>query len=448
MMLSTNDRGFGNCMKMPLKPDSLDKIFHEHINKISKSMKNEEIMDKVREYNSRYIHWDELRYKDLQVDPKIIWALMKLSRRNSSKQFSFNAWGFQYNVINDAQRILHLLDKGAAGMFYTDIDSVDKSGMDRYVISSLMEEAIASSQLEGAATTRRIAKEMLRTKKRPKTRSDQMIINNYNTIIKIRKLKDEKLSSPMILDIHKCITENTLEDKEFEGKYRQDNEIVVADPFEADKIFHQPPDFNEVPSLIDELCNFINNNKEEFFHPLIKAIIIHFLIGYIHPFVDGNGRLARALFYWFALKNGYWLFELMTISKAIKQSRVNYDKSYLYVETDNNDLTYFINYNLKACEKALGNIQNYIKRKHKEQIEAMKFAQENPELNFRQAEILKDLIKHSDRSFSINEIMTKFAVVYQTARSDLLLLNELGYISKRKIGKKFIFRYNQERVMK
>ena len=98
---------------------------------------------------------------------------------------------------------------------------------------------------------------------------------------------------------------------------------------------------------MEDLCEFVNSEKP-FIHPVVKASIIHFQIGYIHPFMDGNGRTARALFYWFLVKKEYTLIKNISISRAILNSRIQYDKAFLKTENDNNDMTYFINYSIKS----------------------------------------------------------------------------------------------------
>lgn len=61
------------------------------------------------------------------------------------------------------------------------------------------------------------------------------------------------------------------------------------------------------------MCAFPNGHlPDTFIHPAIRAIILHFWLGYDHPFVDGNGRTARALFYWAMLRQNYSLFEAAT----------------------------------------------------------------------------------------------------------------------------------------
>ena len=305
-----------------------------------------------------------------------------------------------------------------------------------------MEEAIASSQLEGAATTRKLAKEMLRLNKKPRTYDEKMIVNGYRTMKRITELTDEKLTPELILDLHAMITKDTLKQKKEEGAFRDNNDIVVGDTVYIEKIYHRPPDYKQVPKLMEELCDFVNAvDENKFIHPVIKSIIVHFLIGYIHPFTDGNGRLARTLFYWYVIKRGYWLFEFMAVSRIILQSKTKYGLAYLYTETDDNDLTYFINYNLEIIEKALNEMQKYIAHKQKEQAEALKFLQGSRDINLRQADILKEFVKNADKNFLIKEIMTTYNVAYDTARHDLLHLTNLKYITVEKRRNKFLFRY-------
>jgi len=399
------------------------------------------IFDLARRYNEEYVHWDELRRKDLPVDPEIIWAFMKLSRINQSKNLEILDIKVSYNITSRAQRIIHLLDTGASGLLVVE-EPLKDSRMERYVVSSLMEEAIASSQLEGAVTTTKVAKRMLRESRKPSSPSEHMILNDYRTMQRIKEIKDQPLSIATILELHRLIVHGTLKNESFEGHFRTDDETVVADGFEIEKVYYRPPSHQRIPEYVEALCAFANSDSQtDFQHPLIKAIIIHFMIGYIHPFVDGNGRLARALLYWFALQRNYWLFEYMAISKVIKQSRGSYAMAYLYAESDDNDITYFINYNLDCMEKALLNLKDYFRREQHEQKKAMKLVDTHPELNFRQAEILKDFIKNKSETVSISEIMSKFNVVHQTARTDLLLLAEMGFLEKKKVGKRWYFKY-------
>jgi len=400
---------------------------------------DEKVTELVKKFNAAYLHWDELRHRDVPVDHEVLWALMKLSRRNSAKKIVLGDWTFQYNITSDVLRIIHILDSGAGGTVEVPAPGLmDDRRMERYIVSSLMEEAIASSQIEGAVTTTKIAKDMLKTQRSPRNVSERMILNSYVAMKRIKELKSEELTVELIKELHRIITHDTLKSPEHEGRFRDDNETVVGNPFEIEKVYHYPPDYRTINAHLQELCNFANSNKGEFIHPLIKGITIHFMIGFIHPFVDGNGRLARALFYWYALKNDYWLFEYMAISRTIKESKGRYGRAYLYTESDDNDLTYFLNYNFQCMEKALQDVKEYIRQKQQEQRDAFQITASIPNISSRQADILKYVIK-SGRGVSIKEISTMFGVVYQTARTDLLDLYEKGHLSMFRDKRRMLF---------
>lgn len=435
-------------MKVPEKPPKVPEILTALNENIFKLTERPDISKFIDNCNMEYLHWDQLKYKNIPkgIKPEHIWVILKFFRNGQSKPFHFDGWTFRFMLTDESQRILHLLDKGAAGNLETGLESMNTGGRERYIISSLMEESIASSQLEGAATTRKLAKDLLRKKNKPRNYSEQMIVNGFKTIQKIANMKDEKINPQIILDLQREITKNTLKDEKDSGKFRDNNEIVVGDPLEADRIYHQPPEYKKVSKLIEEFCDFANDDTHNFIHPIIKGILLHFLIAYIHPFNDGNGRTARTIFYWYVLSRGYWLFEYMAISRSILRSKKKYGLSYLYTETDNNDLTYFINYNLEAIEEALHDMEKHIAKKQKEQVEAMTLIRNIKNINLRQAEILKEFMKQPEKSFVIGEIMGRYTVAYDTARNDLLYLTKLGYLNKIKIKNKFIFRLITDKI--
>ncbi len=187
--------------------------------------------------------------------------------------------------------------------------------------------------------------------------------------------------------------------------------------------------------LIKDLCDFFNSDTKIFIHPIIKGCIIHFMIGWIHPFTDGNGRTARALFYWYMLKKGYWLTEYLSISRIIKDTKSQYEKAYLYTENDQNDLGYFITYHIKTMEKAYDALKEYISRKQREVFQAAKFMK-IPNVNDRTSQILKILNDDGDRVLNTKEIESRFNISNYTARTDLKSLVELGFLEIIQVNKK------------
>ena len=391
-------------MKLPLVPEFSKGALEE----AEKFLHDDQIAGLVRKYNERYLHWEELKYRKLPQDPIIIWNLMKISRALEEKSLKFGNWIFKYNLIDEFQEKLHILDKSAAENLLNSLEDLHDNRR-KYVISSLMEESIASSQIEGAAATREIAKRMLQENRKPKNKDEKMIVNNYATMKHIVDLKNEPITPDKILEIHRLITKGTLEKTEYEGNFRENNEIAVYS--HDGTLLLKPVEYSEVPELIGELCDFANNEGKDFIHPIIKGIIIHFLVGYIHPFNDGNGRTARALFYWYLLKNDYWLFEYTAVSRIINNSKKQYRNAYLYTESDrtpndSGDLTYFIKYNLDCIQKALDEVLEYLNRKQKEQSQALEIITESGNLTLRQAEILKQFLKHPEKPITIKEIVT------------------------------------------
>jgi len=320
----------------------------------------------------------------------------------------------------------------------------------RFLIGSIMEEAIASSQIEGAVTTRKIAKDMLVKNLKPKNKSEQMILNNYLTIKYIVENKNKKLTTDNLLNIHKLITNKTLNKPNNEGNYRINNNVNVVDIIDGE-IVHTPPDYKEIPNLMNNLIEFFNQqNKKQFIHPIIKASIIHFLIGYIHPFADGNGRTARALVYWYLLKNGYWLMEYLSVSRFIAKSKTQYAKAYLYSEIDDNDITYFINYNIKMLKLSFENLQEFINQTINEKLKFVQF-QKIKDINQRQAIILKWIYEDPSLIFTVKEIENRFSVSNQTARTDLEVLKNKGFLELIPLNKKtkgFVKSNNFDNIIK
>jgi len=411
-------------------------------------LQDSELSGIIKESQRKYLYWEELRhrYPNPSHPHKSIWAIIKLFRVQQYKSIVIGGRVFNYFLTESAQEKLRYADSHAGQIIGSESprDKFQGGERKRYLINSLMEEAIASSQLEGAMTTRKVAKEMLRTKREPRSKNELMIYNNYQTIKYIKDLfetsnaGDSKLTSSLILSLHKLITKGTLKNPRAEGKFRGTDDIIVRD--DANEVEYVPPPHNQVPTLVNDLCDFVNAPALPFIHPLIKAIILHFLVGYIHPFEDGNGRAARALFYWFCLKSGYWPFEFMPISRIIKKAPAKYARAFLFTEYDDLDMNYFIEFNLDAIKQAIVELGAYLKKKQKEKNEALQLMTKlAKDLNLRQSLILKDLVEEPEKALSIKETSAKYNVTYQTARTDLLELSKKGYLGLHKKRKQFVF---------
>ena len=376
----------------------------------------------------RYLYWDKFKYRvNEKDDPKKAWWATKFARFNIRKAielFDQNKQPFFYSLPDSLQAKLYRISE-LSRQGITPIDSIKRN----YLISSLIaEEAISSSQLEGASTTRKVAKEMLSQKRKPKDKDEEMILNNYLLMQEIKRIKEEELSVDMILDLHAIATKGSNENGNIPGRVRENDDIVIMD--RDNNTLHLPPKHNTLLPRLQELCDFANKNHtgedgSEFINPIIKAIILHFMIGYEHPFADGNGRTARALFYWYMLKSGFDFFEYISISTLLKEAPKQYALAYLYSEIDDNDLTYFIYYQADIILRAIDSLYHYLEVKSQEFEELNKILQGTKlanKLNFVQKDIIKKALKKPGCLFNALEVSADYDISANSARK---YLNEL-----------------------
>ncbi|MDR2239628.1 MAG: Fic family protein [Zoogloeaceae bacterium] len=399
----------------------------------------------------RYLHWHDLKYRTPPdgLTREEWWAAILLARASGLQRLPLldkQGNSFQFSTPSPVLIDLHRIDREAAGQLHSMAGSameVDKNSQ-RYLLSSLIEEAITSSQLEGASTTRQVAAAMLQTGRKPRNHSETMIFNNYRTMEYLRSLKKENLTPNLVLELHRMLTQDTLENPEDAGRLRQDNEIHIMHPG-TETTLHIPSDYKELPERLERLCKFANMDETDspFVHPVLRAILLHFMIGYDHPFVDGNGRTARALFYWSLARSGYWLMEYTSISHFLRKAPAQYMKAYLYTETDGNDTTYFLLHQLRTIRRSITALHEYIDRTLREQKETQQLLAASPKLrtafNHRQVSLLTHALKHPQASYRVDAHQRSHNVVYQTARSDLLQLHELGLLEKGKQGNAYVF---------
>lgn len=429
-------------MKMPEKPPSFDTL----VSKVKEPTRLHTILGARLEQGKMrvYYHWDELRYRKAPsgFSSEEWWLNLKIHRMASLRLTPLkdkNGTSFSFLMPDLVTELLHSIDRNGGTLIEIPEQVTNPDERDRYLVRSLMEEAITSSQLEGAATTREVAKKMLAENRAPRDRSERMILNNYVTMRRIMEIQSEPLTSELVLDIHRRISEDALDVKDGAGRFRRADERVDVSDFEGN-VFHVPPNAEELPERVKAMCDFASGKTPDYFiHPVIRGIILHFWLAYDHPFVDGNGRTARALFYWHMLHTGYWLFEFISISQILRKAPVQYGTAFLHTETDDNDLTYFIVHQAEVIRRALTELHDYIARKSGETRACMNELQAHPDLNHRQQAVLAHAVRHPGFSYTIAGHMTRHAIVYDTARLDLLGLAKRGLLTQGKKGKSLAF---------
>lgn len=394
--------------------------------------------------NGSYLHWDRLRHL---TPPKGLsqeewWLGIKLARSQLYREIPLtDAAGrpFRFATPDLVHEMLHKVDRRAGASLGAPEQIINSETRERYIFNSLVEEAITSSQLEGASTTRQAAADMIRYGRRPRDTSEQMILNNYEAITHIRTLKHEPMTSKRVLELHRILTVDTLDDAAAAGRLQRpiEDRVKVVDNASR-RVVHVPPPAEQLPARLQRMCDFANGdgNSGGFIHPALRAIILHFWLGYDHPFVDGNGRTARALFYWSMLSQGYWLFEYVSISRILKEAPAQYARAYLYTETEDNDITYFIVYQLEVILRAMDDLWAYLQKKADQMQAVIGLLKSTDGLNHRQIALLSHAVRHPGKEYSIRSHQVSHNVAYATARADLLDLVEIGFLRARKLGRK------------
>jgi Fic family protein len=379
-----------------------------------------------------YRPWRKVRpiARDLGMNPEEAWAMVKASRLPALQQLEVRqADGQPFRLCMGPHVLepLHRVDRASGGGGPAALepergDLGDPAVRERLRIKTLMDEAAESSLIEGAATTRADAVELLRSGRSPRTRAERMVVNNYLAMQRVKGWLGRDLTPDMLLELQTLLTDGTLDRPDEAGRLRREGEFVrVVDERTNEPIFVPPP-AGQLPARLRAVCDFANADHgrgPRFIHPVVKACVLHFLVGYEHPFCDGNGRTARAVFYWHALRHGYHIFEYTAISELIRAGFARYPQAYIDAELDEGDLTYFVLYQLEVIERALGRLAEHIRDEQARIERSASLLRLAKDLNLRQRLLLEHALRRPTTEYTVKSHMNSNGVVAATARTDL-----------------------------
>lgn len=432
-------------MALPKPPPNIRQIIADDRSGFWELFNKPDTQAIISRANKKYAYWIPFKYWKFPpgYSPALAWALTKIVGRGNRVFFPLKdkkGEPFSYALVDSVNQLLHEIDRASGGQTLFKDEDLDPSIRKGLLIDALTEEAIASSQIEGASTTREVARAMLRSGRKPANKSELMIFNNFQAMERIKLLTDAPLSIELLHELHEILTRGTLKDPGAAGRFRLAEENIVVEDPRDNTLLHEPPAAGELPQRAQALCDFANSRDPgNFVHPILKAILLHFWIGYDHPFVDGNGRAARAVFYWYALRHNYALLEFLPISTIIIRAPWQYARSYLYSEIDDNDVTYFLHYNLRAIHSAIREAQLLIQAKKRAYFASASLLRQVRGVNHRQVFLLGHALKHPSATYTIHRHKELHDIVYQTARNDLLDLAEKGFLDRIKRGKTYEF---------
>lgn len=399
----------------------------------------------------RYLHYHELRHRvDTDLNHTLVWSLIKQARsRQKARLISLGEpkKACDYLLTPLIQKAVSEVDRHTTSASLEWISSkIGERSQIEYLLNDLIEdESISSSQLEGAATTTKVAKDMLKRNRKPRSTDEMMIVGNYDLMTFAWENRFKPLSLDLLCEMHKVGVDGIDDDAYTPGNLRKTNSIHVVNS--DGNIVHTPPSFERLDIRLKEIVEWANENHEDndtidYIHPLIKAITLHFCIGYEHPFIDGNGRVARALFYWYMFKKGFACFRYIAISVLLKKAPVQYGKSYLYTESDEMDLSYFIEYQSHIIIRAIKKFKTAYKTSA---IEIEQFNQWlfnsglYKKLTDKQRTVFQVAKNGGASVFTIKNVEKNLGCSYNTAASVLNGLADLDLFIKVKKGKEWLY---------
>lgn len=399
----------------------------------------------------RYLHFEDLKYRlPASLDAGLVWSIVKAARnRQKSALIKLGEPPLECNFVltPSIQKAISETDRNATSASLEWISSKigERAQMD-YLLKDLVEdESISSSQLEGAATTTSVAKELLKRNRKPRNIDERMIIGNYKLMLFVWENRDKDLSVELIKEMHKTGVDGIDDDSYQPGYFRRSDDVVVVDG-DGD-IVHTPPPSKGLSGRIKKIVKWANTNhneigEESYIHPLIKAIVLHFCIGYEHPFRDGNGRVARALFYWYLFKNDFAAFRYVAISVLLKNAPVKYGKSYIFTESDDMDLTYFIEYQSGIIIRAIDKFKESYKQAALEIEKFNRWLWDSnlfKKLTDKQKTVFQVAKSGTATVFTIRNVEQNLGCSYNTAASVLNGLVKLKLFDKVKDGREWLY---------
>jgi len=434
-------------MRLPQSPPSSHDLFARRGHECAETCFSDKYQALVREAQHKHLHWDRLRFlaRHYGLDPELAWFVISTQRQSLYKTLpSLNDKAGQplrFIATDAIQRDLSVIDQQFAGRIDFAGGKLSESEGARAIHAALQEEAISSSMLEGAATTRREAKDMLRENRIPRTRGERMVMNNWRAIEMVRAQRKTPLTPEFVIELQRMLTRDTLDRPDEVGRLRTQDDAIVVEDRRTGEVIHTPPDAETLAERLAAMCLFANGTmfqNETFIHPVVRAIALHFQLGYDHPFCDGNGRTARALFYWSMLNQGYWMAEYLPISRLIYAGPAKYAAAFLYTETDAADLTYFLQYHLKIIHRAADDLTLYVQRQ-RDKVRELAKSRRPLRLRDRQWDALRWMRDNPAQPVDVARYQELASVSYGTARTDLLDLEARGLARKMRISRKFVY---------
>jgi len=395
----------------------------------------------IHSYMLNYYTKDEVGYRlppELKLEE--FWPELVKFRQAKADLLPFRDQAdhpFWFVLTPKLHESLHQVDSHGKDSLYSVVKDEIQAELTE---QALVEEAMFSSVIEGAFSTIARARELIVEGKPPRDTSDQMVLNNGRVMRYVLEQRAAPCSVELMHAVQRMVTEKTLEDGAVSGRFRDGPVFVVN---ERRQTIYEAPPAGTVEASMQALAAWINEEAQQpFIHPILRASILHTYLVYVHPYADGNGRTARALFYWYLLKHRYEFFRYFSISSIIQETRSRYYKVFKDMEDSDADLTYVLLYMAESVVKAIEVILQRITEHYRRDILFANLRERQIQLNERQTRFLRFLATSKEKRGTIAKYQRNFGVVYETARKDLAQLESLGILAKNKQARQFMYTLN------
>ncbi len=286
---------------------------------------------------------------------------------------------------------------------------------------AMMEESWASVSLSGESLPRQDTIEMLRSGRHPNHRAEEKVMKLHQVVKRLPELTKQKITPDSLA---------ALNDELVGG-----SSVRVADT-----------DNPRIPARLlaprlAALCEFAGSETlgEPFLHPLIRAVLAAAWLLHDAPFVNGNGRTSRLLLYWAAVRAGHTSFQMISVSSIMAEHQIAPAELLRRALTDDRDLTYFLVPTMGAIQLAMKRMHEQLLQRQSQISEGRNSWNTTGLLNIRQEAVVLSAMKNPGTLFTIDAHRQDHDLAYATARADLLHLEQIGLMLKRKRGKGFVF---------
>lgn len=386
-------------------------------------------LELLQYFMENYFPRNEIVYRlPLSLPIAEFWPEMLRYRRGQAVDLPLRTAGGENYWYVPTEKLLQAGDALAQTVRYEKTDTISPHIQEE----GMIDEAFYSSAIEGAYSTRAKARELIQTGKKPETKDERMIVNNYEALRFVLEHLDSPVNEALTLEIARILTEGTLEEGTKPG-WRDGAVQVISG---RQEVVYVAPDANQIRPMLEDLFSFLTLDDV---HPVIKACAAHIYFVTIHPLFDGNGRTARALAYMILLQSGFDFFRQIPISGLLSQERAKYYKAIRAAQdpANGNDFTYFMEYYAEMLLRSIAGVNarmNEKKRLERLRREAAALAAAD-----RLCAGMEWLYERNFESITTDKWKDKFKVSFETARKDLVWLSEHGCLSVRTSGHKKFF---------